>query len=188
MVAAQTRAQQCIKASEPEQALRESEVRFHELADNISQFAWTADQTGWIYWYNQRWNDYTGTTLEEMQGWGWQKVHHPDEIGRVVKSIQHAFATGEPWEDTFPLRGKDGEYRWFLSRALPIRDAEGRIVRWFGTNTDVTEQRQMERVTRENEQRLSTQNARLAEVTSDARDARRRIVEITDNVPGVVFE
>lgn len=72
-----------------------------------------------------------------------------------------------PWEDTFSLRGKDGEYRWFLSRALPIRDAAGRVVRWFGTNTDVTEQRQLEEALRENEQRLRTQNARLAEMTSD---------------------
>ena len=61
-----------------EHALRESEARFRELADNISQFAWTADQAGWIYWYNKRWLDYTGITLDEMQGSGWQKVHHPD--------------------------------------------------------------------------------------------------------------
>jgi PAS domain S-box-containing protein len=65
-----------------EGALRESEARFRELADNISQFAWTADQSGWIYWYNKRWHDYTGTTLEEMQGWGWQKVHHPEHVDR----------------------------------------------------------------------------------------------------------
>ena len=126
-----------------------------------------ADAAGHIFWYNQRWYDFTGTTLEEMQGWGWQKVHHPEEIGRVVERIQRAFATGEPWQDTFPLRGKDGEYRWFLSRALPIREAEGRVVRWLGTNTDVTEQREMEEALRENERRLSTQNARLAEMTSD---------------------
>jgi PAS domain S-box-containing protein len=124
-----------------EQALRESERQFHMLADSIPQLAWMADAAGSIFWYNQRWYDYTGTTLEDMRGWGWQKVHHPDEVGRVVERIRHAFATGEPWEDTFPLRSKGGEYRWFLSRALPIRDADGRVVRWFGTNTDVTEQR-----------------------------------------------
>ncbi|MGR4927577.1 PAS domain-containing protein [Bradyrhizobium sp. CAR08] len=99
-------------------ALRESEVRFRELADHISQFAWTADEKGWINWYNKRWHDYTGMTLEEMQGWDWQKVHHPDHVDRVVERIQHSFATGTPWEDRFPLRGKDGGYRWFLSRAL----------------------------------------------------------------------
>ena len=120
-------------------ALRDSEARFRELADNISQFAWTADQSGWITWYNKRWHDYTGTTLAEMQGWGWRKVHHPDHVDRVVKSISRSFATGRPWEDTFPLRGRDGRYRWFLSRALPIRDGDGEVIRWFGTNTDVTE-------------------------------------------------
>ncbi|MGB6175424.1 MAG: HWE histidine kinase domain-containing protein, partial [Methylocella sp.] len=97
------------------------------------------DATGWIYWYNQRWFDYTGTTLQEMEGWGWQKVHHPDHVDRVVRKLRHSFDTGEPWEDTFPLRSKDGEYRWFLSRALPIRDEHDRIQHWFGTNTDITE-------------------------------------------------
>ena len=144
-----------------------TEFDFYTLANSIPQLAWMADAAGYIFWYNQRWYDFTGTTLEEMQGWGWQKVHHPEEVGRVVERIQRAFATGEPWEDTFPLRGKDGEYRWFLSRALPIRDAEGRVVRWFGTNTDVTEERQKEQALRENERRLSTQNARLAELTAD---------------------
>jgi PAS domain S-box-containing protein len=93
----------------------------------------------------RRWFDYTGTTLEEMQGWGWTSVHHPDHVERVVTRIRHAWETGEPWEDTFPLRGKHGQYRWFLSRAVPIRAADGRIVRWFGTNTDITELRQAER-------------------------------------------
>src|SRR5690349_14212510 len=123
-----------------EQELRDSEARFRPLADNISQLAWTADHTGWIYWYNKRWHDYTGTTQEEMQGWGWKKVHHPDHVDRVVRRISRSFLTGEPWEDTFPLRGRDGRYRWFLSRALPIRDGDGEVVRWFGTNTDVEEQ------------------------------------------------
>ena len=132
-----------------EKALRESEARFRELSDNISQFAWTADQSGWIYWYNKRWHDYTGTTLEEMQGWGWQKVHHPEHVDRVVHRIRQSFETGTPWEDTFPLRGRDGSYRWFLSRALPIRTEEGNVVRWFGTNTDITEQIEAEKAMRE---------------------------------------
>ncbi|HVF27201.1 MAG TPA: PAS domain S-box protein [Pyrinomonadaceae bacterium] len=123
-------------------ALRESEEKFRNLANSISQFAWMADAAGDVFWYNQRWFDYTGTTLEEMRGWDWQKFHHPEEVGRVVKSFKKSIATGEPWEDTFPLRSKTGEYRWFLSRALPIRDARGRITRWFGTNTDVEDLRQ----------------------------------------------
>jgi PAS domain S-box-containing protein len=131
-----------------DQALRESELRFRELADNISQFAWTADASGWIYWYNKRWHDYTGTTLEDMQGWDWQKVHHPEHVDRVVERIRRCFEAGTPWEDTFPLRGKDGTYRWFLSRALPIRNEAGDVVRWFGTNTDVTEQIEAENALR----------------------------------------
>ena len=127
-----------------EEALRKSEEEFRTLADNISQLAWMADESGLIFWYNQRWYDYTGTTLDAMQRWGWQTVHHPKHLARVVEHISHCIKTGEIWEDTFPLRGKDGAYRWFLSRALPIRNAENRIVRWFGTNTDITAQLQTE--------------------------------------------
>jgi PAS domain S-box-containing protein len=145
-----------------EESLRENEERLRTLADNISQFAWTADSTGWVFWYNRRWYEYTGTTFEEMQGWGWEKVHHPEHLDRVVKKWRQAQATGEPWEDTFPLRGLDGNYRWFLSRALPIRNAEGRIVQWFGTNTDVTEQREAEAALGESEQRYRTTFANAA--------------------------
>lgn len=94
-----------------EETLRESEERFRTLADNIAQLAWMADEAGSIFWYNKRWFEYTGTTLDEMHGWGWQKVHHPDHVGRVVEKIRSAFETGEHWEDTFPLRDKDGHSR-----------------------------------------------------------------------------
>ncbi|MGH9358874.1 MAG: PAS domain-containing protein [Terriglobia bacterium] len=140
------------ESRQAEKALNEEQ--FHVLADSISQLAWMADRDGWIFWYNQRWYDYTGTTLEEMQGWGWQKVHHPDHLARVVERVTRSWETGEIWEDTFPLRGKDGNYRWFLSRALPVKDREGQVVRWFGTNTDVTEQRRTEGVLREHDRRL----------------------------------
>jgi PAS domain S-box-containing protein len=123
--------------------LRESEERFHTLADNMSQLAWMADVNGERFWYNQRWLDYTGTTLEEARGWSWTKVHHPDHVDRVVKGIRQAWDTGEPWEDTIPLRSKTGEFRWFLARAVPIRDAEGKIIHWYGTDTDVTEREQL---------------------------------------------
>ena len=127
-----------------EAALRESEARFHLLADSIPQLAWMARPDGWIFWYNQRWFDYTGTTLEAMEGWGWRKVHHPDHVDRVVARLQRSWQTGEPWEDTFPLKGRDGSWRWFLSRALPVHDDAGRVTRWFGTNTDITELREAE--------------------------------------------
>ncbi|MFD2578656.1 PAS domain S-box protein [Novosphingobium colocasiae] len=124
--------------------LRDADQRFRLLADNISQLTWITDSTGWIFWYNKRWYDYTGTTLAQMEGWGWSQVHHPDHIDRVTLLWQTHLASGESWEDTFPLRGADGEYRWFLSRAVPIRDDDGQIMFWFGTNTDVTEMREAE--------------------------------------------
>jgi PAS domain S-box-containing protein len=127
-----------------EEALRASEQQFRTLAESLPQLAWMADGQGWIYWFNRRWFEYTGTTLEEMQGWGWRKVHHPDHVDRVVERISHAWDTGEPWEDNFPLLGADGRYRWFLSRALPMRDSKGRVTRWFGTNTDITEKQRLE--------------------------------------------
>ena len=141
-------AEEITERKRAEAALAASESRFRELADNMSQFAWTADAQGSTYWYNKRWHDYAGTTLEEMQGWGWRKVHHPDHVDRVVNRIRQCFETGSPWEDMFPLRRRDGAYRWFLSRALPIRNEGGKLVRWFGTLTDVTEQIEAEQALR----------------------------------------
>lgn len=124
--------------------LRESEERLRLLADNMSQLAWMGDPTGAIFWYNKRWFDYTGTTMAEMEGWGWRAVHHPEHVERVCDRYRAHIGTGEDWEDTFPLRGATGEWRWFLSRAVPIRDESGRIICWFGTNTDITEMREAE--------------------------------------------
>lgn len=132
-----------------EKALRESEELFRALAENVPQLAWMARPDGFIFWYNRRWFDYTGTTLTEMQGWGWQSVHHEEHVARVVEGYREAVESGAAWEDTFPLRGKDGHYRWFLSRAFPIRDADGRITRWFGSNTDVTVLRETQQALRE---------------------------------------
>ncbi len=136
--------QDVTKRRAAEAELRRREEEFQTLADNMAQLAWMCRPDGHIYWYNKRWYDYTGTTLEEMEGWGWEKVHHPEHIGRVVEFVQVAWLAGEPFELSFPLRGQDGEYRWFLTRAEPIRDEAGELVRWLGTNTDVTEMRQLQ--------------------------------------------
>jgi PAS domain S-box-containing protein len=152
------------RGTEAEAAKRQRE--FRTLANSISQLAWMADEEGSIFWYNDRWYEYTGTSLEEMRGAGWEKVLHPDVVGRVVERIKLAVATGEPWEDTFPLRNEAGEYRWFLSRALPIFDAEGRVARWFGTSTDITEQRELEKALREHRDELErTVTDRSAELS-----------------------
>jgi PAS domain S-box-containing protein len=131
-----------VRRLQTEAALSEGELNFQLLANSIPQLAWMAHADGWIFWYNRRWYDYTGTTATEMEGWGWRKVHHPDHVDRVVARVQRSWESGEPWEDTFPLKSRDGQWRWFLSRALPVRGENGQVLRWFGTNTDITELRE----------------------------------------------
>ena len=118
-------------------ALRESEALLRTLADAIPTLAWTARADGYIEWYNQQWYSYTGTTPEQMEGWGWQSVHDAQVLPSVLREWQRSIATGEPFEMTFPLLGADGRFRPFLTRVAPLRNADGVVVRWFGTNTDV---------------------------------------------------
>ncbi|WP_424134213.1 response regulator [Roseomonas chloroacetimidivorans] len=131
-----------------EDRLRRSEARFRTLANSLPQLAWQTDAQGEIEWYNRRWYEFTGTDFEAMKGSGWKTVQHPEHVERVEQGFRAAIAAGEPWEDFFPLRGADGRYRWFLSRAVPIRDEpdeehpDGQITGWFGTNTDVTDLRE----------------------------------------------
>lgn len=127
-----------------QEALQESEVRFRTLANAIPQLTWIARADGWIVWYNRRWYDYTGTSPEEMQGWGWEKVHDPKTLPAVLERWRNSINTGEPFDMVFPLRGVDGLFRPFLTRVVPLKDANGRIVQWFGTNTDISEQRKIE--------------------------------------------
>lgn len=129
-----------------ETELRERELELRGLADNLPQLAWRANHEGTITWVNQRWLDYTGVASADVMTHLPELVHpeHFDAVfARYLQHIQRA----EPWEDTVPLRGKDGRYRWFLSRAVPIRDEHGAVVHWFGTNTDITESRFMAEVT-----------------------------------------
>jgi PAS domain S-box-containing protein len=113
------------------------------LIDGIPELAWSARADGYIDFFNRRWFEYTGKTPEEMLGWGWKAVHHPDMVEAVVERWQRCLATGEPFEMEFPLRGADGSFRWFLSRVAPVKGAGGAVVRWFGTNTDVHEFREL---------------------------------------------
>jgi PAS domain S-box-containing protein len=97
-----------------------------------------ADRDGALYWHNQRWPEYIGKGLDASRGWAWVRFVHRDHAERVESGLRRAIAAGEAWEDTFPLRRADGTYRWFLSRAVPVRDDECRVVQWTGTHTDVT--------------------------------------------------
>jgi PAS domain S-box-containing protein len=124
------------------------------LVDNLPELAWTARPDGFIEFYNRRWYDYTGTTYEDMQGWGWQSVHDPKELPRVMESWTRSIATREPFEQTFPLRRKDGAFRWFLTRVAPNFDDAGELVRWVGIHTDIDDQRRVQEALREAEQRF----------------------------------
>ncbi len=114
------------------------------LANALPQLVWIADETGWINWYNDRWYAYTGTTFKDMEGWGWQSVHDPEILPSVMEKWQASIATGHPFELVFPLRGADGIFRPFLTRVNPIHDNDGNIIKWFGTNTDITFQYEAE--------------------------------------------
>ncbi|MGQ9425613.1 PAS domain S-box protein [Gilvimarinus sp. F26214L] len=144
-----------------ERALRESEERFRTLADNMSQLAWMADPNGWIFWYNSRWYEYTGSDLDNVRGWGWTRVLRPERAEQIAAAAREHWQSGEPWEHTFEVRSADGEYRWFLTRVTPIfRD--GQLIRWFGTNTDITEQRTAEDALKEADRRKDEFLATLA--------------------------
>src|SRR5665213_3106966 len=110
---------------------------FRVVADAVPQMMWSARADGWIDWYNARWYDYTAQTPDEASGWGWQAVHHPEDLPKVMLAWPRSIATGEPFEMEFRLRGADGQFRWFLTRATPLRGDDGRVARWFGTNTDI---------------------------------------------------
>ncbi|HEV2275900.1 MAG TPA: PAS domain S-box protein [Acidobacteriaceae bacterium] len=128
------------RVEERTEQLQESESQFRALANSIPQLAWMANARGSIFWYNQRWYEFMGARYPETQEWGWRRVQHPDHVMRVMKQLEHAWEAGELWEDTFPLLNKENAYRWFLCRAVPIRDSRGVVVRWFGTATDITDQ------------------------------------------------
>lgn len=122
-------------------ALKDNERQFRTLVDSMPQLAWMAKADGYISWYNQGWYTYTGTTPEQSEGWGWQSVHDPSELPRVLALWTECIRTGSPFELEFPLRGCDGNFRWFLTRAAPVRNAQGELIHWFGTNTDIEDQR-----------------------------------------------
>ena len=154
-----------------EETLRETEEQFRTMVNAIAQLAWMAHADGFIYWYNQRWFDYTGTTPEEMEGWGWKRVHDPELLPKVMERWQGAITAGEPFEMDFPLRAADGNFRWFLTRAFPLKDSGGNVLRWVGTNTDITRirdaEREIQRLNTDLEKRVVERTAELEAANSE---------------------
>jgi len=121
-----------------------SESQFRTLAESIPHLAWMADENGSVFWFNQRYCEFTGKSFEELAGWGWQDVPDPKVLPDVLKCWNEAISSGQPVEITFPIRSASGEYRSFLTRVQPIKNDLGRVIRWFGTNTDITAQLETE--------------------------------------------
>jgi len=117
--------------------MKEPDLLFREMIDKIPTLAWSCRPDGTAEFLNQRWLDYTGRSPEEALGWGWKASIHPEDLGKLMDTWLRLLATGEAGEEEARLRRFDGEYRWFLFRAVPIRDERGKIVRWYGTNTDI---------------------------------------------------
>jgi PAS domain S-box-containing protein len=127
--------------NEARHAALDSESRFRTLADAMPQMVWSTLPDGYHDYYNARWYDFTGTPVGSTDGEGWNDVFHPDDQDRAWTVWRHSLTTGDPYQIEYRLRHFDGTYRWVLGRAMPIRDAEGRITRWFGTCTDIHEQK-----------------------------------------------
>ena len=134
-----------------EEALHREEQQFRVLADSIAELCWMAHPDGSLFWYNQRWFDYTGTCLEEMKGDGWRSVHDPAILPEVIEKWSESIRTGQPLEMVFPLRAADGTFRPFLTRVRPLKDENGKVLRWFGTNTDIAAQREIQEALRQSE-------------------------------------
>jgi PAS domain S-box-containing protein len=130
-----------IERAKVTQSLKENERQFRAMANSIPNLAWMARPDGWIYWYNDQWYEYTGTTPEQMEGWGWERVHDPAILPEVKEQWKRSIASGMPFEKVFPLRGADGQFRRFLTRVNPVLSADGEVIQWFGTNTDVEAER-----------------------------------------------
>jgi PAS domain S-box-containing protein len=127
------------------EALRQNEEHFRTMADAIPQLAWIARPDGYIFWYNRRSFEYTGATLKQLEGWGWQSVVHPRTLPEVLERWRRSIATGEPYDNiNAQLRGADGQYHPFITRIVPLKDKAGKVTLWFGTSTDVTELREQE--------------------------------------------
>jgi PAS domain S-box-containing protein len=137
-----------------EAALKARESELSLIVNTIPALAWSARPDGYAEFYNQHFMDYVGLPLERLQGWGWTGVVHPDDLSALADSWQSIMAAGKPGETEARLRRFDGEYRWFLFRANPLRDVSGNIVKWYGTNTDIEDRKRAEEAVRASEAQL----------------------------------
>jgi len=167
-----------------EDSLRQSEEVLRALANTIPQLAWMARADGAIVWFNERWYEYSGTTPDSATGWGWQDTVEPDALPAMLEHWRASIQSGEPFEMEYPIRGADGQYRWFLTRVNAVRDRNGQVVRWFGTNTDVDQVKRVEQALREESKVLELLNSTGGALAS-TRDLRSLLQVATDAASGI---
>jgi PAS domain S-box-containing protein len=148
---------------------KRAESQSRTLLDAIPQQIWSGPPDGTLDYCNARWRSYMGLGLEELQGEGWQSMLHPDDRERVLRAWHESVTEGTPYEQEERHRQADGQYRWFLARGMPLRDADGRIVRWYGTNTDIEDLKRAEDARRqiEEQHRIVVETATEAVVSID---------------------
>ena len=158
-----------------ENAIREREEEYRGLANSMPHLVWMANPDGHIFWYNQRWCEFTGSSPEEMEALGLAAVPRSGAVlPGVMERWNASLASGEPFEMTFPLRGADGKFRPFLTRVVPVRDSSGNITRWFGTNTDVSAEMEAQEALRKSNEKLEVAliaSQRLAAIVESSDDA-----------------
>jgi PAS domain S-box-containing protein len=162
-------------------ALRESESQFRTLANAIPNLCWMANADGWFFWYNQRWFDYTGSTSEQVEGWSWASLLEATKLPEVIERWTASIASGTPFEMVLHIRGADGVFRPFLSRGMPVKNSAGKVVRWFGANTDISEQLQNEQVLRSRTQQLEAANEHLKRTGDALRASEARARSLFEN-------
>jgi PAS domain S-box-containing protein len=148
---------------------KQAEMQSRALIDAIPHQIWSAPADGTVDYCNDRWRSYTGLGLEDVRGYGWHTMVHPEDRDRVIKAWSESVAKGTPYEQEERNRAADGTYRWFLARAVPLRDTDGRIIRWYGTNTDIEDRKRAEEQLEGYTQLLQLLSRRLFEVQEEER-------------------
>jgi formate hydrogenlyase transcriptional activator len=134
--------------------VQKSEARLRQVIDTIPTLVWCDLADGPNEFLNKRWHEYTGLPPEESHGWGWQSAFHPEDLPPLMEKWRELLVSGEPGEIEARLRRHDGVYRWFLIRVEPFRDESGKLVRWYGTSTDIEDRKQAEERLRQDEREL----------------------------------
>ncbi|GHO72426.1 hypothetical protein KSD_01970 [Ktedonobacter sp. SOSP1-85] len=148
----------CTDIEELKQAqerIKTSEENWRVLAETVPQLVWMARPDGALEYWSQRWHDYTGAAPEQALGYSWSQFLHPDDYQRTLTVWRHSLAADEPYEIEYRFKdSKTGSYRWFLARAMPVRDEAGQVVKWFGTCTDIDDQKRVEQQLKESREEL----------------------------------